>query len=192
MYLNGCLTGSSVAADLHYTALVCDGVLTLNDLSHLPDTIDPHRVSAARSLVQFMRAEIPLAHTMDVQLHACTADMFSLHAPLAPNVNDKGCVFGGSLVSLLTLTGWGLVELALRERDEACDLYVSESTVRYLAPLWGDFHGEARLAEDNSWDTFFATLRARGKARIEVACVVPGDAGASAATLSARFVAKRR
>lgn len=192
MYLTHCRTGSSVAADLHYTAFVADVVLTLNKLSRLLDTVDTPRVSAARTLVQFMRAAIPLARTMDVQLHACSADMFSLRAPLAPNVNDKGCVFGGSLVSLLTLTGWGLVELALRERDEACDLYVSESTVRYLAPLWGDFHGEARLAEDNSWDTFFATLQARGRARIEVACVVPGDDGASAATLSARFVAKRR
>jgi hypothetical protein len=35
-------------------------------------------------------------------------------------------------------------------------------------------------------------LTARGRARIEVACVVPGDNDKAAATLSARFVAKRR
>ena len=40
-----------------------------------------------------------------------------LRAPLAANVNDKGCAFGGSLCSLMTLAAWGLVylELALME-----------------------------------------------------------------------------
>ena len=146
----------------------------------------------AQRLIRFIRDEIPLARAMDLRLQRHDADMLSLCAPLPPNVNDKGCAFGGSLVSLMTLSGWALVELALRERGETCDLYVGESTVHYLAPLWGDFRSEARLADSNHWATFFATLAARGKARIEVACLVPGDNGASAATLSARFIAKRR
>ena len=150
------------------------------------------RTAGARALTQFMREEIPLARAMDVQLGACTDDMLSLCIPLAPNVNDKGCAFGGSLVTLMTLNGWALVELALRERGETCDLFVGESTVHYLIPLWQDFRSEARLAEGSSWTTFFATLAARGKARIEVTCVVPNDSGASAATFTARFVAKRR
>ena len=65
--------------------------------------------------------------------------------PLAPNVNDKGCAFGGSLVSLMTLAGWALVELALRQRGEDCDVFVGESHVRYLAPVWDDFQAHARL-----------------------------------------------
>lgn len=169
----------------------------MHTASNLPPFVDrpcdpADRIAAARTLAQFIREEIPLARAMDVQLGECTADMLSLRAPLAPNLNDKGCAFGGSLVSLMTLSGWALVELALRARGETCDLYVGESTVRYLAPLWQDFRSEARLAAGNDWATFFATLAARGKARIEVACLVPGDNGAGAATLSARFVAKRR
>jgi hypothetical protein len=45
---------------------------------------------------------------------------------------------------------------------------------------------------DAGWDTFFNTLGARGKARIGVDCVVPGEHGKPACTLNARFVAKRR
>jgi thioesterase domain-containing protein len=146
----------------------------------------------AQQLVQFIRNEIPLAHAMDLQLGSDDDDMLSLLAPLAPNVNDKGCAFGGSLVSLMTLNGWALVELALRRHGHDCDVFVGESTVRYLKPLWQDFRSEARLAADADWSTFFSTLTARGKARIEVACEVPGSEGQPAATLSARFVAKRR
>ena len=146
----------------------------------------------AQQLVRFIRDEIPLAHTMDLQLVESSDEMLSLLAPLAPNVNDKGCAFGGSLVSLMTLSGWALVELALRRQGHDCDVFVAESSVRYLAPLWRDFRSEARLAADADWTTFFHTLKVRGKARIEVSCVVPGDDGKPAATLSARFVAKVR
>ena len=146
----------------------------------------------ARELVDFIRNEIPLALAMDLQLGEFDHDRFSLLAPLKPNVNDKGCAFGGSLVSLMTLCGWALVELALRRRGEDCDVFVAESTVRYLAPLWQDFRSDATLAAGADWSNFFRTLETRGKARIEVDCVVPDADGKPAATLSARFVAKRR
>jgi thioesterase domain-containing protein len=147
---------------------------------------------AAHDLVRFIREKIPPARAMDLELQAHDGDLLVLRAPLAPNVNDKGCAFGGSLVSLMTLCGWGLVELALRAHGHDCDVFVGESGVRYLQPVWTDFLAEARLAGDADWTSFFATLQARGKARIEVECSVPGADGQPAATLTARFVAKRR
>lgn len=155
-------------------------------------TTTDHATAQAQQLIQFIRDEIPLAHAMDLQLAHCDDDMLSLSAPLAPNVNDKGCAFGGSLVSLMTLSGWALVELALRRRGIDCDVFVAESSVRYLAPLWGDFRSDARLPLDADWATFFSTLAARNKARISVDCVVHGDDGKPACTLTARYVAKRR
>ncbi|WP_243042172.1 YiiD C-terminal domain-containing protein [Dyella sedimenti] len=150
------------------------------------------RQTLARKLVDFMREEIPLARSMDLGLRGCGEDHLSIAAPLLPNVNDKGCAFGGSLVSTMTLTGWGLVELELRLRGEDCDVFVADSTVRYLEPVWTDFVSEARLAEGADWTSFFDTLATRGRARIDVACQVPGTGDRPAATLAARFVAKRR
>jgi thioesterase domain-containing protein len=150
------------------------------------------RHTHARKLVAFMRDEIPLAQTMDLSLQACDEQHLALAAPLSPNINDKGCAFGGSLVSVMTLNGWGLVELELRLRGLACDVFVGESTVRYLEPVWEDFISEARLAASADWVTFFDTLAARGRARVEVMCSVPGTGVKPAATLEARFVAKMR
>jgi thioesterase domain-containing protein len=148
--------------------------------------------AAGRELVAFIHEGIPLTRAMALELGDYNGDQLTLASPLAPNVNDKGCAFGGSLVSLMTLTGWGLVELALRQRGEDCDVYVGESTVRYLSPVWGDFQAQAQRAEEANWDTFFATLSARGRARIAVTAAVPGEDGKPAATLAAQFVAKRR
>jgi thioesterase domain-containing protein len=153
-------------------------------------TADPQLL--ADDLLRFIRDKIPLARAMDLRLHHYAPDCLALAAPLAPNVNDKGCAFGGSLASLMTLTGWALVELALQQRGEACDVFVGDSHVRYLEPVWGDFRAEARLAGGAGFEAFFDTLDARGKARIDVHCVVPGSGERPAATLEARFVAKRR
>jgi thioesterase domain-containing protein len=150
------------------------------------------RHTLARKMVTFMRDEIPLAQNMDLNLHDCDATQLSLAAPLGPNINDKGCAFGGSLVSVMTLNGWGLVELELRMRGLECDVFVGESTVRYLEPVWGDFVSEARLADSADWSTFFDTLASRGRARVDVVCRVPGSGEKPAATLEGRFVAKRR
>ncbi|MCX7514501.1 YiiD C-terminal domain-containing protein [Frateuria hangzhouensis] len=146
----------------------------------------------ADDLLHFIRDRIPLARAMDLRLDHVARDSLALAAPLAPNVNDKGCAFGGSLASVMTLAGWALVELALQRRGEACDVFVGDSRVRYLEPVWSDFRAEARLAEEADFGTFFATLAERGKARIDVRCAVPGSGARPAATLEARFVAKRR
>jgi thioesterase domain-containing protein len=112
-------------------------------------------------------------------------------APLAPNINDKGCAFGGSMASLLTLAGWGLIELGLRAQGLDCDIYVGDSNVRYREPLWGELRGIARFAEADAMARVVAAVRAQGKGRADVVCEIAGEQGA-AATLTARFVAKLR
>ncbi|MHB8447403.1 MAG: YiiD C-terminal domain-containing protein [Rudaea sp.] len=144
---------------------------------------------ATTELERLLLSDIPLARAMQLRVRDGDGDCLIIAAPLAPNINDKGCAFGGSLVSLLTLAGWGLIVLKLRELDRECDVYVQDSDVRYLAPVWDDFAAQARLAEGESWDAFAAVLAARGRARLGVDCRVTLADGADACTLQARFVA---
>jgi len=145
--------------------------------------------TSAAALEHELLADIPLARAMALRVAAHDGDSLTLAAPLAPNINDKGCAFGGSLASLMTLAGWGVIRLAVEARGLDCDIYVQDSTIRYLAPVWGDFETIAHLAEGESFDAFFAALATRGKGRLSVECRVPLAEGNSAATLSARFVA---
>ncbi len=135
---------------------------------------------------------IALARAMAVGAEAYDGESLTLSAPLAPNVNDKGCAFGGSLVGLMTLAGWGLVKLALDRQGRACDIYVQDSDVRYLAPVWNDFTATARLVDRESFTAMAEALTLRGRARTRVRCVVPLPDGTAAATLEARFVAIER
>jgi thioesterase domain-containing protein len=72
------------------------------------------------------------------------------------------------------------------------DVYVADSTVRYLAPLFGDLEAEAHAAPEADWAGFATTLAERGKARTELVARVTLPDGRDAATFRARFVAFRR
>ena len=143
-------------------------------------------------LEHFIRDGIPLARAMDLHIAEFDDERLVMTAPLAPNINDKGCAFGGSLASLMTVACWALVEARLRQRGLDCDVFVADSTIRYLDTVWDDLRAEAMLAPGASWEPFFATLETRGRARADFTCVVPGTGGKPAASLDARFVAKRR
>jgi thioesterase domain-containing protein len=150
---------------------------------------DIDHAALAAQLRAYIVEHIPLARTMELRVVRYDGTELEMAAPLAPNIHDKGCAFGGSMASLMTLAGWGLVELALRARGIECDIYVGDSTIRYREPLFGELRATARFAEADALDGFLKALAARGKARIQVACAISGGQQ-DAATLEAAFVAK--
>ena len=93
--------------------------------------------AALETLREYTRDLPPLA-----AIQAAVADYdghrLRLVAPLAANVNDKGTAFGGSMTSLMTYAGWGLVTLQLQQAGARADVFVADSTVRYLKPLYAD------------------------------------------------------
>jgi len=147
-----------------------------------------HSGAALAALDAHYQAMPPVA-AMQLRIAGFDGDCLRLQAPLARHVNDKGCAFGGSLVSLMTLAAWGLVTLRLQQAGVAADVFVADSQVRYLAPLYADLDAGARLAADASWEGFLADLRGRGRASVSIEAVVRLPDGAAAAQCRARYVA---
>jgi len=134
---------------------------------------------------------IPLARAMQLRVSDYDGSRLALSAPLAANVNDKGCAFGGSLVSLTMLAAWSLVTLKLAEVGRTAQVYVQDCSAEYLAPVWDELIAEAAAAPDESWEDFRGALALNGKARIRMIAEVNGaDGGLVALRFSARFVAK--
>ena len=148
-------------------------------------------LSPLRMLEAELLAMPPVA-ALGLRIVEATGDRLRLHAPLAPNINDKGCVFGGSLGSLMTLAGWGLIVLRLAEAGLDADVFVADSEIRYRAPLYADIETTAELAEGESWEDFLSTLRSRGRARLSVRAVVWLPEGGVATESLSRYAAKLR
>ncbi|MCF7222859.1 YiiD C-terminal domain-containing protein [Marilutibacter chinensis] len=135
---------------------------------------------------------MPPVAVMDLSIAGYDGRRLRLHAPLARHVNDKGCAFGGSLASMMTLASWGLVSLHVEAAGLDADVFVADSQIGYLAPLFADLDVEAEAAPGADWATFIATLRARGRARIGVVAHARLPEGGSATEFTARYVAIRR
>lgn len=95
-------------------------------------------------------------------------ESLSLWAPISPNLNHKSTAFAGSLNSVLTLAGWGLVWLLLQEWGLAGTVVIQESTCRYLHPVHEDFVARCARPSQEELERFQAQLRGRGKGRLEL------------------------
>lgn len=144
---------------------------------------------AARLQAKFLR-EIPLTRHLGLRVDAYHGNELRISAPLAPNVNDKGTAFAGSLNALMTLAGWGLVQLRLQEAGESCDIVIHKAELVYSAPIRTAFQAVAAVTEAD-WAAGMQRLKSRGRGRILVATRAEAN-GETAATLAGQYVALRR
>ena len=147
--------------------------------------------SAALSPAQlehYLRTRIPLARAMEVRVEQACADEVVLAAPLAPNSNHRGTLFGGSAAAIAILAAWALLKLRLQSNGIAATLVIQQNDMQYELPVSGAFRARSALASAESWERFLDTLRRRQRARITVTATLEQE-GAVAARFSCRFVA---
>lgn len=153
-------------------------------LNGLNEVDQLHELNAAFSAM-------PPVSAMAIKAVRLNAGVLSVSAPLDKNVNDKACAFGGSLVSVMTMAAWGLVtELCRREKIQA-DVFIADSQVRFLAPVFGDLAAQASLHADSSWNVFLQTLRGKSRARAVVQASIKNEQGQTLCEMTARFAAIR-
>lgn len=174
---------------MHTSLTAARGARKPVPLPHCPQTMNPD--SALDALLAHYRSMPPVA-AMDVAIEAYDGTCLRLRAPLDRNVNDKGCAFGGSLGSLMTLAGWGLVTLQVTAAGLDADVFVASSQVDYLAPLFDDLRAGARLEGDADWGGFLEALRERGRASAMLVAEVPLPGGGVASRCRSRYVAIAR
>lgn len=139
------------------------------------------------ALEQYLHEHIPLSKAMGVEVVAAERSV-TLRAPLAPNINHRDTVFGGSASALAILAAWSLLHTRLAAAGVSSRLVIQRNTMEYVRPIAGEFVAEASLPEGDRWDRFVRTLGRRGRARIRVEAVVRGDEG-PAGKLTGEFVA---
>ncbi|MEE2001948.1 bifunctional GNAT family N-acetyltransferase/hotdog fold thioesterase [Alkalimonas sp. MEB108] len=88
-----------------------------------------------QQLQQSWHQQIPLSSFMQLEIAAFDGTELRCQAPLEPNINLHGTMFAGSLYSLATLTGWGLLHLQLQALELQADLVLADASIRYLKPM---------------------------------------------------------
>lgn len=129
----------------------------------------------AAELTQRLYSHIPLSRAMGVKVIQAEESCAILSAPLQPNINHQGTVFGGSINTLAILAAYSLLYLRLSRSHPECHIVIQQNTLQYERPLAGDMLAQCQLDDSVNWPCFMRTLERHGRARISLASVVMHD-----------------
>lgn len=125
------------------------------------------RLDELASLAELIRQQIPLTQYLDFRLSSRVDGELVLTAPLAPNQNDKGTMFAGSLSTLATLAGWTLVGRLAADLGHRADVLAVRNEIAFVAPVRDAVEVRA-VADVAMRDEFAARLARKGRARLTV------------------------
>lgn len=141
-------------------------------------------------LEQYIQQHIPLSKAMAITVISADSDTVVLQAPLAPNINHRETVFGGSASALAILASWALLRVRLESEGISDSLVIQRNSMEYRRPISGAFTARSALTYPERWAQFTQTIASKGKARVSVSAVLE-YAGETAASFTGDFVALR-
>ena len=121
---------------------------------------------------KYLHAHIPLSRAMAVAVQAATPVCVRLSAPLAPNINHRETVFGGSASAVAILAAWTLLYVRLESENIIARVVIQKNTMHYEVPITAAFIAEATIDPTEAWAKFIVTLQRRKRARIAVNVVL--------------------
>ena len=142
----------------------------------------------------FLHEMIPLAKAMGVGVEVSDERALTLTAPKEQNKNSLNTAFGGSLVSIATLAGYGVVwELMKNEKGAEKSewrIVVKESRAAYRRPVIGDLRAICERPAQAAIAEFKEALARYGQAKLKLRARVV-EQGQTAVDVTAAFVVLR-
>ncbi|CAM4197382.1 thioesterase domain-containing protein [Shewanella aquimarina] len=113
---------------------------------------------------------IPVSAFMQIAPKTYEGQTLTVSAPLAPNINLHHTMFAGSIYTLMTLTGWGMVWLQQRLAGVEGDIVLGKADIRYLAPVGESPQARVTWPKANEQDGELSLLGQgkRAKVKLEV------------------------
>lgn len=125
-----------------------------------------------RSLQDSLYERIPLSRAIGVTVLQADPQCVVLGAPLAPNVNHSGTVFGGSASAVAVLAAWSLVEVGLQAAAQPGRIVIRRSAMDFEQPIRADFTARAVAPDAVQWQKLLAALQRGRMGRIVVKSVL--------------------
>ncbi len=120
-------------------------------------------------LEKYLHEHIPLSGTMGVEVIEANGSNVKLTAPLAPNINHRDTVFGGSASAVAILAAWSLVYVRLKQEGINSRIVIQRNTINYERPILGSFVASSIIQNSATWKKFLLILKKKNRARISVA-----------------------
>ena len=122
----------------------------------------------AAEVEHYLHRHIPISAMMGVRVTACDSAGVILRAPLAPNINHRATVFGGSASAVAILAAWAQLHFTLRQAGIAERIVIQRNQIEYLAPIPTDFEAVCPALPAEALARLLKTFHRLGRARTEM------------------------
>jgi thioesterase domain-containing protein len=129
-----------------------------------------------QELEEKLKTEIPLTRALGFSVQDLSLERALCALPLAPNINHKQTLFGGSQYAGCALACYSLFLFNVRSLKEVTNnIVVSKAEISYHKPAVGDVTIEALWPGEEERSRFLKSLEKKGKARVGLLARVKGD-----------------
>ncbi len=143
-----------------------------------------------KSLLQFLNDEIPLTQSLGLEIVSIDERGAKIRAPLGPNHNHLGGAFGGSLATMMILSGYIWLYDALLKNNHQAHVILFKEESEYLLPVKTDIEVLALTPALEDWKKFEETFLRKGTGRLVIHSEIRLSEGI-AARFRGEFVAKK-
>ena len=130
--------------------------------------------SGKEVLSEYIVTNIPILHSVGLDVKVLTENKIKISAPLFDNRNHYGSAFGGSISTLGIVAGWAILTYKIKEERVPTTLVIKNSHTEYILPVTDTFYAEVEV-DDNAWETLKTKFTEKGKAGIEVTANIISD-----------------
>lgn len=123
-------------------------------------------------LEHYLREHIPISKAMGVEVVEAESNGVTLRAPLAPNINHRETVFGGSASAVAILAAWSLLYVRLQLEHVNCRIVIQRNTMNYARPIVDAFVASSTIQDSLTWEKFVKTLKRKNRSRISVPAIL--------------------
>jgi thioesterase domain-containing protein len=131
-----------------------------------------HVVMQPIDIEHYLHEHIPLSKAMGVQVLSAAPHAVRLSALLAPNINHRDTVFGGSAAALALLAAWALLYVRLQAEGIPARVVIQRNSMSYEKPIVTTFTAVALAPDIEEWKKFIKMLGRKGRARIGAVSVL--------------------
>jgi thioesterase domain-containing protein len=139
-----------VAHPSEFSLVMGEGLLAINE----------------KDLEHYVHTHIPLTKAMGVEIRKASFEEVVLFAPLEPNINHQGTVFGGSASTLAILAAWCLLYARLKQQGVAGNVIIYRNTMLYGKPIEEGVTAIASGIDEKAWSKLLAVLARNRMGRI--------------------------
>lgn len=149
--------------------------------------------AAGQAFTDYLWSGIPICSQMQIQALPFAREQFVLLAPLAPNKNVHGTAFAGSLYTVMSMAGWGLIRTELDRQiaqmtGKKAALWLTKASIRYADPVTTGFAAVAET-DTKSLDQFWHKMVRKGRGKIRLNTII-GDPKRPLVTVQGEYAAK--